>query len=184
MKSNNKKDFNYSIEYLKSRLDYNPKTGIFTWKYKDGDSQGDKIFNTKFGGKEAGNKNSYDYLQIKIYNKNILTHRVAYLFMTGEWPQDEIDHINGNRLDNRWENLRVVSKEENRKNQKINNRNTSGATGVSWSKEENKWIVKISVNKKQITLGYFNNFNEAVKVRKKAEVEYGYHENHGRKEIK
>ena len=171
----------YSIEYLRSRLDYDPDTGIFKWKFKNGDTKGEKLFNSRFGGKETGNKNSNGYLQIIIDGKAICLHRIAYLFMIGEWPNNEIDHINGNPLDNRWENLREVSKIENFKNQKIYKNNVSGVTGVSWNKYFNKWIVIISVNKKPINLGYFDNFEDAVKVRKNAEVEHDYHENHGKR---
>ena len=176
---NNKK---FSLEYLKSRLNYNPETGIFTWKFKNNNTKGNKIFNTKFGGKIAGGKVSDGYLAIGVNGKLIKTHRLAYLFMTGEWPNDEIDHINGNPSDNRWKNLRAVSRWENNRNSKIQKNNTSGLRGVSWYKNYKKWCVRIHDNNgKRINLGYFDNFNEAVKVRKEFEIKYGYHENHGRK---
>ena len=171
----------YLIEYLKSRLNYYPDTGIFIWKYKDSNSQYDKTFNTKYGGKEAGTKNLYGYSVIGIYGKIFYLHRIAYLFMTGEWPDNEIDHINGDCSDNRWKNLRKVSKAENIKNQKIQKNNTSGVSGVCWNKNFNKWIVRINVDGREIYLGCFENFEDAVKVRKNAEVEHDYHENHGKR---
>ena len=182
MKSINEKDFfeKYFTEYLKSRLDYNPETGIYTWKYRNGNTKEDKTFNARFAGKEAGSKNRKGYLMIKIDGNKHHAHKIAYLFMTGKLPENQIDHINGNRSDNRWENLRAATNEENQKNRKIGKSNTSGVMRVNWNKRQNKWCVRINVNKKRINLGVFENFNEAVKVRKEAEVKYGYHENHGR----
>ena len=180
MTINKEKEKQFSIEYLKNRLDYNSETGVFKWKFKNVNQPDDKIFNKLFGGKIIFSKNHNGYLQIKIDKKSFLIHRIAYLFMTGEWPNGQIDHINGDRVDNRWDNLRVVNNEENQKNQKIYSNNTSGVIGVSWCETKNKWKVQISGNKKRIYLGLFKNFNEAVRARKNAEVIYGYHENHGR----
>ena len=180
----------YSPEYIKSKLsyyptNYNSNDVIFTWKFRDGDefgnlSHGDKIFNGRYAGKEAGSKDSDGYVVINIDGKRIYAHRIAYLFITGNWPEKDIDHINGIRDDNRWENLRVVNCQENSKNQKIRKNNTSGVTGVSWYKNYQKWLVRIhDHNGRSIKLGYFEDFFEAVCRRKSAELDYGYHENHG-----
>lgn len=179
---NKEKYEQFSLKYLKSRLSYDSETGIFTWKFKNSINRHDKRFNTIFGGKVAGGcKSSNGYLQIQIDGKLICAHRIAYLFMTGEWPDDEIDHINGNRLDNRWENLRAVSREENFKNKKIAKNNTSGVMGVHKDKNLNKWIVQINVSGKKKNLGKFDDFFEAICRRKSAELEYHYHSNHGTK---
>ena len=92
-----------------------------------------------------------------------------------------IDHINGNSLDNRIKNLRNVPQTENTKNLKIPTSNTSGVHGVYWSKVRSKWIAGIGICGKTYNLGGFTDIKEAKKVRKDAEKEHGFHENHGRK---
>jgi hypothetical protein len=90
-----------------------------------------------------------------------------------------IDHINGNGLDNRLANLRGCTHSENHKNVKRSDNNTSGATGVSRSRDKLRWRVRIRIGKKDVNLGEFKNFDDAVKVRRQAEIDNGYHINHG-----
>ena len=97
----------------------------------------------------------------------------------GEWI-DEVDHIEGTRNDNRLAKLRDGSNGQNRKNIKLPRNNTSGAIGVSWVKNINKWRAYINFDGKRIGLGCFDDINDAVFARKSAEAEYGYHPNHGR----
>ena len=99
--------------------------------------------------------------------------------VTGEWVT-ELDHINGDRLDNRIENLRPVTRQENLKNQKRSIANTSGVTGVYWDRETGKWRALIRIGGKVKTIGRFLSFEEAVMARKEAERKNGYHANHGR----
>ena len=97
----------------------------------------------------------------------------------GEWI-DEVDHIEGTRNDNRLAKLRDGSNGQNRKNTKLPRNNTSGAIGISWAKNINKWKAYINFDGKRIGLGYFDDINDAIFARKSAEAEYGYHPNHGR----
>ena len=106
-------------------------------------------------------------------------HRVIYLIVTGAWP-DKIDHINGDRKDNRWENLRSVDVATNSKNQKRYSNNKSGIQGVYLRKNAKTWIVYIGVKGNRLILGRFSSFFEACCARKSAEATHGYHENHGR----
>ncbi len=92
-----------------------------------------------------------------------------------------IDHINGDRGDNRISNLRVVTSTENNRNKAINKNNTSGVTGVTWSKSRRKWIAQIHIGKIGKALGGFDRVEDAIAARKNAETRYGFHENHGRK---
>lgn len=138
-------------------------------------------WNSRNAGKKISSFHSAGYLHGSILGERVLLHRLAWFYMTGEWPIEDIDHINGDRTDNRWCNLRCVSRHENSKNQKKRYTNTSGQTGVNFDKLNGKWLARIyNLEKKQINLGRFDTFEEAVAARKAAEIKYGYHENHGR----
>ena len=82
------------------------------------------------------------------------------------------DHINGNRLDNRKQNLRTATRHQNAMNQGIAKNNTSGKTGVHWHSNINKWIANIGYGNKLVHLGYFDDYDEAVKERERAEIKY------------
>lgn len=123
--------------------------------------------------------NNYGYRSGYILGYYYLHHRVVWLWHHGKWPK-EIDHVKGKRTSNNLSSLREVSRRENRRNSAISKRNTSGCTGVSFLKKKEKWRAYITIDSKQIHLGYFKNFEEAVKARKEAEIKYGFHENHGR----
>jgi hypothetical protein len=99
--------------------------------------------------------------------------------MEGSIP-DEVDHINHNRTDNRWNNLRAVTSKSNSRNQSKSIKNKSGVTGVHWDNLRNRWIAQIHIDYKTVHLGTFVEFHEAVNARKNAEVLYGFHENHGK----
>lgn len=123
----------------------------------------------------------YPYLRWKNKTYHIYAHRVVWAFAHGSWPTGFIDHVNGNRSDNRIENLRDVSSGTNGKNKAQNTRNVSGVTGVSWCKERRRWRAKITSDYETTILGHFEDFDEAVRVRREAEREKNFHPNHGRK---
>ena len=100
--------------------------------------------------------------------KRIRMHRLLFDNCDGM----EIDHINHDTTDNRRSNLRVVSHSQNNTNKGLRKHNTSGCTGVSWHSKREQWYSRISVNKKTIFLGWFNDYDEAVKARKEAEEKY------------
>ena len=102
-------------------------------------------------------------------NKNkLLLHRFIM-----DCPKDKVvDHVNHDPLDNRKENLRVCTHQENIMNSSLSKNNTSGITGVAWDKQHNKWRSQIKINRKSITLGLFNTKEEAIEARKQAELEY------------
>lgn len=164
---------------------YNPETGLFILLPRDiswfKNTQAFKAWNTKFAGKLIVDNlhPRTGYQRFTLLNKSYQSHILAWLYMTGEMPSDEVDHINHIRSDNRWENLRIVDRTDNSKNLSKRTNNTSGFTGVSYSNQRNKWIAQISVNGKNKNLGRFSSFDEAVSVWKKASIEHGYHANHG-----
>lgn len=129
-------------------------------------------------GEVAGNADYYGYTEVGFNKRTYKAHHLVYYIKTGIWPE-MLDHINGNKSDNRIENLREASLTANNRNQKLQENNTTGVTGVYFSKNRNKWRTCIYDNSVNIHLGYFVNFEDAVKARKAAEVKYGYHENHG-----
>lgn len=137
-------------------------------------------WNKRYVGTEALASVSHKgYKAGNIFGRAHFAHRVLWLLYTGQWPRD-IDHINGQKDDNRIVNLRSVTCEENQKNKKMPSTNTSGVMGVSWSKTRLKWHAYIKVNQRLINLGLFDDLHAAVLVRKAAESDLGFHENHGR----
>ena len=153
-----------TAEYLRSILNYDPETGIFTRKVRTSNSV--KV------GDVAGCSNGCGYLQIRLHNRLHLAHRLAWLYVYGEWPKGQIDHINRNRSDNRISNLREVSHKQNGQNAGKYSHNTSGHTGVSWYKHTSRWQAQIMHNYKLIHLGRFTDIGEAIAARKAAEKLY------------
>lgn len=142
-------------EELKSQLHYDPETGVFTRLVANAG-------NVKIGD-IADCKTYKGYIQIALFSKRYRAHRLAYLYMTGSWPKEQIDHINGIRNDNRWCNLREASQQQNQFNCAKNKNNTSGYKGVFWHKQRNKWFAQTSLNNKLIHLGLFNNKDDAAR---------------------
>lgn len=108
--------------------------------------------------------------------KRYKAHRIIWLMVYGDEPTDEIDHIDGNPLNNRIDNLRMVNHSENMKNQKMYSSNASGIVGVDWVSKLNKWRVRVSATH----IGVFDTLLDAVCARKIAEYNFGFHQNHGR----
>lgn len=133
---------------LKINLHYDCGTGIFTWLIAT--SQRVKA------GSIAGSKRSDGYLAIKLNGKSYKAHRLAWLYINGVWPQNQIDHINNIKDDNSIANLREATQEQNQQNHRqAHSDNPSGLLGVSWNKAMQKWLSQIQVNKKMIHIGLF-----------------------------
>ena len=158
-------------EKLKELLHYDPEIGLFIRKVK--------LINSMKIGDVAGHKTDRDYVRIMVSGQRYQAHRLAWFYVHGVWPKDQLDHINHDKADNRIENLRSVTGQENSKNQPIAKNNKSGIIGVYWDKQINKWTAKITANKEKIYLGVFVDLFEACCVRKSAENKYRFHENHG-----
>lgn len=158
---------------LKELFHYDPSTGLFT-RLVD-------VIGSRFKkGDIAGSTMPNEYTSIGIDRKLYPAHRLVWLYIHGEFPSADIDHINRVRDDNRLSNLRSVSRSENLKNKKIPDSNTSGVMGVHWHNRTRRWIARIGVSGKKKSLGTFLNKEDAVRARKHAEIKYGYHANHGK----
>jgi len=156
---------------LKELLDYNQETGLFIWKIKRG---------PKRAGSIAGcNRCNHGYISMCVDGVRYVAHRLAWFYMTGEWPKHQVDHINHIRNDNRWQNLRLVTHQENQKNRGMNPRNTTGITGVFLDKRCGSWRVEITDKKKKYYLGYFKDKFEAICARMSANNKFNFHKNHG-----
>jgi len=171
---------------LKECLHYNPDTGVFTWKVRPishfKTARDMNRWNNRYSGTDVGHKHKDGprrYREVHIFKKCISAHRLAFLYMTGKFPQNKVDHNNGDGLDNRWLNLSDVSNSENGRNQRKSCINTSGVTGVFWDKESLKWRAGIGVNKKKIYLGRYNCITAAEIAVKAARIKYGFNERHG-----
>lgn len=128
---------NITVDYLKKILSYNPDTGVFTWIKRT--TRADLL------GKQAGNVHSSGYVRIAIHNKKIFAHRLAWLYMMGVWPTNHIDHIDGNRTNNIFKNLRDVTRSENLHNvYKAKKNNKTNLLGVS--AHQGKWRMQIMFN--------------------------------------
>ena len=154
-------------ERLREIINYEPDTGFFYWKFR---RKGIRV------GKKLGTNNGYDYLRITVDGTSHYAHRLAWLYSYGEFPDCQIDHINGDRKDNRIANLRSVTSAENQQNKKnAQSNNKTGLLGVSWHAKAGKWQAHISVSKKHKYLGLFDNKDDAHQSYLKAKKEYHSH---------
>jgi hypothetical protein len=156
---------------LKEAFQYDPATGIVTWKLPAKGRTLERPLGTPIKG---------GYLILTFKRRQHLLHRVAWLLANGAWPEGDIDHINGDPSDNRICNLRDVPHVENMRNQKLPSDNKSGRIGVLYRKRDKVWCARISVNGKRVHLGSFKTKEDAEAARNLAETQAGYHPNHGR----
>ena len=177
------------IETLRALLICDPVAGTLTWRHRPleyfAEAKSPEAtcarWNTRNAGKEAFTADKGDgYRRGSILNRLYCAHRVIWAMTTGAWPPEDIDHVNGVRDDNRIENLRAVTRAENLRNQAMRRTNTSGVMGVSWHRAAGKWQSMVTADGKQIHLGLFDDKDAAAAARADAEIEYGFHENHGR----
>lgn len=172
------------IDYLRKRLDYDARTGQLVWRSATPcdwlTPKACAIINTKYAGKVAATAiNGWGYRITAIQGTGFLAHRVIWAIYYGDWPDAEIDHIDGDKLNNRIENLRSVDGVTNRRNMPIQKNNTSGHAGVT--RRGQKWVARIGSGRRgsRVHLGVFETKDEAVAARGKALKQYGYTERHG-----
>ncbi len=165
-----------TYDYLLSCLDYSRDSGLMIWRVRPDNhfSTHDyaRRWNSRYAGTVAGAPNSKGYLNLKIDNQSHRVHRLAWLYVTRERPIQFIDHIDGNKLNNRFENLRLATNSENQRNFPKSTRNTSGVKGVSWCNTRQKWGAYISCNGQRVNLGFFADIAAAIEARRKGENQY------------
>lgn len=150
-------------ERLKEVLDYDPYTGVFTWR---------KARAGIAVGSVAGFVKRNGYIYIGIDKKYHRAHRLAWLYVHGNFPEADIDHINRVRNDNRITNLRAATRSENLQNRPKQSNNTSGVPGVCWHKRRQKWCAYIKHLGREVHIGYYNTLEEAATARASAKAEY------------
>lgn len=137
---------------LRELLHYDPSTGVFTRLVAH---RGVAV------GTVAGSLKPSGYVLLDVECHRYRAHRLAWFYMTGEWPQTDVDHKNTVRNDNRWENLRLADNQQNQANSRISRDNTSGFKGVVWSRQRGKWQAKINPNRRQVHLGFYDRIEDA-----------------------
>ncbi len=155
-----------TAEWVRECLHYDTDTGVFTWKQRPvhhfPDERAAKSWNTCFAGTVAGAKNVVSgYVQIGFRAQKHYAHRLAFLWMMGEWPADQVDHINGTRDDNRWSNLRQVSCAVNLQNIRQSKRKSGGLLGYHLDTRDGRFQAQIRANGKTHSLGRFDTEEEA-----------------------
>lgn len=141
---------------LKEVLEYDPGTGLFKWIVS--------LSSRGLVGEKAGTLRPDGYRKINIDGVPYMAHRLAWIFVYGDHPVCEIDHINRIRDDNRIANLRLASSKQNKENSPVKSNNTTGYKGVHWDKSREKWMAFVTHNRKFHNLGRFDDLEHAARV--------------------
>ena len=175
-----------SIEWLRDTYIYDTETGSVLYKETYGTrGRRHKRSLTVVGWIKRDKKTGYSCRACRFYYddgtyKHTNVSRVAWAMSKGEWPKGELDHIDGDPFNNKISNLRDVEHITNGRNQRTPTNNSSGVCGVYFDRRRGCYFASIKVNYKNMYLGSYQTLEEAAKARKKAEIDYGFHENHGR----
>ena len=179
----------FDVNWLRLIADYDPESGKITWRNRGPETfrcdrrertRVSSRWNKLRAGKCAGHINKAGYVMICLEHKNVFAHKMAWAMHYGFWPNDQIDHINGVKSDNRIQNLRTVTAQENSKNRKKPENNTSGKIGVHFHKPSKKWHARVMDNGKRLHIGAFLSPEEASEAYTEISSKLGFHENHGR----
>ena len=172
------------VETLHQLLFYDAEAGKLYWKERPRTffttDHAHKAWNAKLANKEAFTYKDYNgYYTGRIFRILLRAHRVIWAMVHGAWPEDHLDHIDHDRGNNRIQNLRIASHGENLKNMTLSKANKTGFCGVFLTKETGKWWAYITVGRKRIHLGSYDNMSDAITARQAANLKYSFHKNHG-----
>ena len=140
-------------EQLKTKLIYSPDTGEFSWV--DSCNVRAKL------GKKPGSLTNHGYISIRLFGNSYLAHVLAWIYMKGSMPSSKLDHIDTNKTNNRWGNIRPATNAQNVQNTGLRAHNKSGFKGVSWYKSRSKWKAECQANGKRKHIGYFEKIEDA-----------------------
>jgi len=155
-----------SPEVLRQLLRYEPETGKLFWLTRGSEwfksRRAELSWNARYVGREAGtSRGNHGYLQIGLLGQNLMVHRVAFAIIENKWPADEVDHVNGVKLDNRAANLRAASRSQNQRNRSVRSDSKTGAKGVSIHRQSGLWRFRIQAGA-TVVVGYRKTKDEAI----------------------
>lgn len=175
-------------EFLLQIFEYEQQSGVLRWKSRPDSmferSCAARSWNSRFAGKPAGSvlrkPRGTPYVQVGIGKRTLKAHRIIWALIHGDISDSlVIDHVNGNGLDNRISNLRLVTPQENSKNGSLQRRNSSGVAGVYWNSHEQKWHARIQVDGVRKSIGQYDSIEDARDARKAHQAAQNYHPLHG-----
>ena len=163
------------------KLEYNPRTGVITWRKIPEVDGVSRRYNTIYSGKVAGSlQKSSGYWVIGVGGKTLIAHRIAWFLYYGEWPKFTVDHKNLIKIDNKITNLRDFDMGQQARNKPISCSNKSGTTGVHYCKSHGQWVARIHENGIREWLGYFDSKEDAVTARLSSQNSKDFYESHGK----
>ncbi|MBA1200473.1 HNH endonuclease [Pseudomonas capeferrum] len=175
-------------DQLSAVLEYSEESGELRWKprpdYEFSSLGAAKSWNSRYAGKLAGSKlhkpGGISYMQVSLGRKTLKAHRLIWILVHGSIDESlMIDHVNGNGLDNRLVNLRLVTPRDNSKNRSVRSRNRSGVVGVYWNSHEQKWHARIQINGVRKSIGQYDSLEDAKQARRAHQAAQDYHPLHG-----
>lgn len=152
-----------TLKQARRLFDYNPKTGAFTWRERTSPASRIAI------GAPAGWTNAEGYRLVMAFGQHYMLHTLIWFYMTGKWPEKQVDHKDRCKSNNRWSNLRLATNKQNQENMNLRKDNTSGCRGVWWRQEVGKWRAFIRHNGRLHHLGHFSKKADAIRARRAAE---------------
>ena len=165
----------FTAERARELFDYNPETGDLVWRVDRSNS----VRKGRIAGRVELCKWGKRYRFVTVDGKIVRAHRLIWMIVHGHLPKGQIDHINGDGTDNRLENLRDVTHQENSKNRRRQSNNKSGVTGVWWNTKHQKWVASLNCGKQSKHLRMFDDIEDAKAARRMAEAFSMFHPNHG-----
>lgn len=162
------------LRKLRGMLKYMPRKGVFVWLIHK-QSHGGKVHPGALAGTYSEDSKGAKRVCITADGKCYKAHRLAFLFVTGKWPPRklDVDHEDGDGWNNKWTNLRTATRgQNNHNNHRIRSDNKSGKAGVSWAKQNKKWLARVKVDGKVIHLGHYGKLEAAIAARRAGELKY------------
>lgn len=157
-----------TLSRLRELVEYVPETGVFLWRAG------------RRKGRTAGTSRKNGYRLLQLDGVSYYQHRLAWFYVRGEWPINDVDHEDENKRNNAWNNLRLATKSQNQHNRSTPRNNTSGIKGVSWDAKAGKWCAQLSHNRVKHRLGVFTDKHEAaLDVQALRDKLHGAFSNHG-----